>query len=150
MLLNAMGLQSGMVLLKPFVAEKYHQLIKEDNINNNQLRPRVPNTKVSSNNFNKNITKQTVKPVLPEETRDDNVTSDETKNNRVSPNLAVNRNQGANVQQKDSTKAWSDCVASNAGGTPQISYQELEIATDNWNSQKILGHGGFGTVFRGR
>ncbi|RZF45921.1 hypothetical protein LSTR_LSTR008298 [Laodelphax striatellus] len=33
--------------------------------------------------------------------------------------------------------------------TPLINYQELEAATNNWDKAKILGKGGFGTVYRG-
>ncbi|XP_039286858.1 interleukin-1 receptor-associated kinase 1 isoform X2 [Nilaparvata lugens] len=33
--------------------------------------------------------------------------------------------------------------------TPHINYQELEIATNNWDKANILGKGGFGTVYRG-
>lgn len=31
-----------------------------------------------------------------------------------------------------------------------IDYEELVAATDNWDSSKILGQGGFGTVFKGK
>lgn len=33
---------------------------------------------------------------------------------------------------------------------PLISYDELKLATDNWNKSNILGCGGFGTVYKGR
>lgn len=35
-------------------------------------------------------------------------------------------------------------------GIPQINYTELAEATNEWNSDKILGDGAFGTVFRGK
>lgn len=34
-------------------------------------------------------------------------------------------------------------------GVPEIDYQELAQATNNWNSKQILGKGGFGVVFWG-
>lgn len=40
-------------------------------------------------------------------------------------------------------------VAESAGTIPNISYEELQKATDNWNPSTILGKGGFGTVFKG-
>lgn len=33
--------------------------------------------------------------------------------------------------------------------TPRMSYAELTKATDNWSERRILGKGGFGTVYLG-
>ncbi|KAB0791798.1 hypothetical protein PPYR_03598 [Photinus pyralis] len=41
------------------------------------------------------------------------------------------------------------CVAESAGAIPQIPYEELQNATNNWEPSAVLGKGGFGTVFRG-
>lgn len=35
------------------------------------------------------------------------------------------------------------------GTMPEIDYQELTEATNNWDQNRVLGKGGFGTVFRG-
>lgn len=37
-----------------------------------------------------------------------------------------------------------------ASTIPQIAYNELVVATDDWNKDHILGRGGFGIVFKGR
>lgn len=41
-------------------------------------------------------------------------------------------------------------VSESAGAIPHIPYQELQGATNNWDSNTILGKGGFGTVFKGK
>ena len=35
------------------------------------------------------------------------------------------------------------------GNIPHIDYKELEAATDGWSQHRVLGSGGFGTVYRG-
>lgn len=40
-------------------------------------------------------------------------------------------------------------MSESAGAIPQISYEELQIATNNWDTKTILGKGGFGIVFKG-
>lgn len=40
-------------------------------------------------------------------------------------------------------------MAQSAANVPNIPYEELQRATDNWNPTAILGKGGFGTVFKG-
>lgn len=44
-----------------------------------------------------------------------------------------------------SGKSWDDVKLP----LPIIPYEDLQLATNNWDSQTILGKGGFGTVFRG-
>jgi len=46
--------------------------------------------------------------------------------------------------------------ANNAGKDPEeetfmqrIQYDELVLATDNWNQDRVLGEGGFGVVYKG-
>jgi interleukin-1 receptor-associated kinase 1 len=47
------------------------------------------------------------------------------------------------------TRLKEGAVAESVGLLPQIPYEELLIATDNWERRNILGKGGFGTVYKG-
>ncbi|ERL92890.1 serine/threonine-protein kinase pelle [Dendroctonus ponderosae] len=141
-LLNRISLYPGMALLRAFVDDKYHVLIKEDNMPERAAKLQIRDPKVPTANFNKSAAKTLSKRPNIDQTTDNNV----TKNGHL---VANNSSPNAPVVQRDSSKVLSACVASSAGATPHIPYPELEIATENWNAHHILGQGGFGIVFKG-
>ncbi|CAG9772179.1 unnamed protein product [Ceutorhynchus assimilis] len=154
-LLYRMDVHEGLSILRPFVDDKYHRLIKITNIENGIKRVQIHDSKVPTSNFNRNTDKSIPKPgpVFSNENNETKINNNLQAQATEKPlNIQVNANND-NVpnfkRQQDSTQMLTACVASSAGLIPQIPYEELELATDNWNSNRILGQGGFGTVFRG-
>ncbi|XP_068082149.1 interleukin-1 receptor-associated kinase 4 isoform X2 [Anabrus simplex] len=56
----------------------------------------------------------------------------------------------SNPQRKMSNASDASSMAELCMTIPQIAYNELMQATDNWSKANILGKGGFGTVFKGK
>lgn len=140
-LLNRISLYPGMALLRAFVDDKYHVLIKKDNLPGKVVKQQIRDPKVPTANFNQSAAKTISKQPNIDQTTDNNVTRNGA--------LVANSSPNAPLVQRDSSKVLSACVASSAGATPHIPYPELEIATENWNAHHILGQGGFGIVFKG-
>ncbi|XP_060534696.1 serine/threonine-protein kinase pelle-like [Cylas formicarius] len=140
-LLGRMELYSAMLLIKKFVESKYHVLIKEDNIDLAMKRMHIVDSKMATENFDKNTIKMLAKEVLPMVSRDSNESFKlDNIPKLLKPQLKI---------PSASSKVLTACVAESAGATPQIPYEELEKATMGWNVGHILGKGGFGTVFKG-
>lgn len=50
---------------------------------------------------------------------------------------------------KHDTRSTNASIAESASALLMIPYMELATATHNWNSDNILGKGGFGVVYKG-
>ncbi|XP_066156851.1 serine/threonine-protein kinase pelle [Euwallacea fornicatus] len=148
-LMYQMGLKNELSILKPFIIERLRILIKEDNIVNQVHRLALADSKIASDNFNKPEMKRINKMVNVEQTRDDNITLANPVKDNIKPNMALNNLNPAVQPQTPSQKESSNIMSACAGGVPHIPYQELELATDGWNKLRILGQGGFGTVYKG-
>ncbi|XP_057332944.1 pelle-like serine/threonine-protein kinase pik-1 [Microplitis mediator] len=165
-LLQKMQHYRAMGLLKPFVEDKYHFLLDKGEgnlrltINREKNYPPVNELKIDIKNFDK-ITYRT--PIAPK------VIVKEYNNKIINQAEPINLLETA-PSNSNNLLAASPLVASrvspilNRTGIsqklnaltlkaettlPQISFEELTRATDGWNQCKILGKGGFGTVYRG-
>lgn len=165
-LLQKMQHYRAMGLLKSFVEDKYHFLLDKGEgnlrltINRENNYPPVNELKIDTKNFDK-ITYRT--PIAPK------VTIKEYNNKIINQAGPINLLETA-PSNSNNLLAASPLVASrvspilNRTGIsqklnaltlktettlPQISFEELTRATDGWNQCKILGKGGFGTVYRG-
>lgn len=136
-LLYRMEQHAAMDSIRNLVDPKYHYLIKTVQPHLSILMSNLKTDRRNLNDRNGNKTncisekKLNCQPeMLSNSNNEDSITSYDSKSNLESLNLK-------NVNEYAST-------------IPQIDYQELADATDNWSSKKILGKGGFGTVFRGK
>lgn len=68
-------------------------------------------------------------------------------------NIPSNENNESVNVKKIGTSASNSVDMNNvdeyASTIPKVDYNELVLATDNWKDENKLGHGGFGTVFKG-
>lgn len=79
------------------------------------------------------------------------VTTDDNNTSSSSNNITYERSRSAlhPSRQHGLTNSSMANLQEITSIMPEIDYQELTEATDNWNQNLVLGKGGFGTVFRG-
>ena len=172
-LLSKMEHYQAMVVLKPFVEEKFHALIDRGERNfRKMLRLNKENKnskdlKIGAQNFNENVLRPAGAPkvVISEKSKEG---SHKILNNPVqvvaandqgpsdSNNLLVatpipgSRLSPVLLQAASSSKNINSLPFINTeSALPQILYEELATATDLWSMRNILGKGGFGTVYKG-
>lgn len=127
-----------MTIIKQFVDPKYHRFIQEGEKNPNVLMQQL---KISDSNK-----QQTSEKIL-------NIPQQVTVSREENESLPVvaPKQKSPLLHQRPRVLSVSEIsnVVESAGPIPNVSYEELQIATDNWNPNVVLGKGGFGTVFKG-
>uniref|UniRef100_A0A1B0CAN9 non-specific serine/threonine protein kinase n=1 Tax=Lutzomyia longipalpis TaxID=7200 RepID=A0A1B0CAN9_LUTLO len=129
----------AMSVIKDLVDRRYHRLIYSGQpdlsvlLNNNSLKD-----------------KKEKSPVTEEERR-----PDVPKRSTNAKILNCQQNEVSNENNEEQNGITSTGVVDiknikdYASTIPQIEYQELVEATNNWSDKSILGKGGFGTVYKG-
>ncbi|XP_025191392.1 serine/threonine-protein kinase pelle isoform X2 [Melanaphis sacchari] len=120
----------AMIILKPFVDNKYHKLIYQgDKSFSNLVKTETGN---DLNNDAGNLIKL-------------NTDSNHKRVNNLEHEDLIKSGKINEHIYSDPSVMFSSAEAC----TPLITYNELEQATNYWNKENILGKGGFGVVFKG-
>lgn len=169
-LLSRMQHYQAMIPLKNFVEPKFHVLIDtgEGNLQKVlgklQLNKSSKDLKIGAHNFNRNVP---IQPVLPKVIVQDNSEEESRKilnayqgarpamppsnsNNLLVASKVATPPLTPPVQQSRSNPNNESLLAKTDFTLPQISYEELAIATNAWSKHNVLGRGGFGMVFKGK
>lgn len=161
-LLGRMKMYRAMSVIKHLVEEKYHFLLNDEEENLNQMIKdlnmnkcekkfnNMLDSKIKPDNFDANSEKILNVPKLilePVMTRDDNKSLIENNNNN---NKLLPKSPIPLVRSKLLTGSDISIVAESAGAIPLIPYEELQVSTNNWDENTVLGKGGFGKVYKGK
>ncbi|XP_031841754.1 serine/threonine-protein kinase pelle isoform X2 [Nomia melanderi] len=170
-LLSRMQHYQSMIPLKPFVEEKFHKLLYygEGNLQRilgRRLNKNTKELKIDTKNFNQveppepNVpkilveenTKEASHKILnqPMQAIQIGITPSNSNNLLVASVAAPYPLPGTLQRSPINGRNNNDVILPRAEATlPHVSYDELSIATNEWNKHNILGKGGFGTVYRG-
>lgn len=154
-LLSRMQHYQSMVPLLGFVDQKFHPLLYngEGNLQNipcNQLVNRnTKDLKIGIQNFNQRISpQQSINKILNQPMAQLAISPSNSNNLLATLPVgpAVLSPSPQNISGKKINKSP---LPRTETSLPHASYNELAIATNEWNQHNILGRGGFGTVYRG-
>ncbi|XP_017888513.1 serine/threonine-protein kinase pelle [Ceratina calcarata] len=169
-LLSRMQHYQAMVPLKPFVEEKFHKLLYngEGNLHRilgKKITKNTKDLKIGTQNFNQIIPPQPNVPKIivganskeeshkilnqPMQAMHIGITPSNSNNLLVASLAAANPSPSLQHAQTNEKKDNTAAVFKTDATIPRATYDELTIATNNWNKYNILGRGGFGTVFKG-
>lgn len=170
-LLSRMQHYQSMVPLKSFVEEKFHKLLYngEGNLHRilgKRLNKNTKDLKIGTQNFNQIAPPEPNLPkiIVEKNTREEShkilnqsmqalhigVVPSNSNNLLVASLAAANPALGSLQRTPTSGRKDNDAIIFSAeAAIPHVPYNELSIATNEWNLYNILGRGGFGTVYRG-
>lgn len=167
-LLSRMHHYQSMLPLKPFVETRFHILLHngEGNLQRvlgKRLNKNTKDLKIGTQNFNQvvppepNVPKIVIKANTKEESHkilnqpmqamQIGITPSNSNNLLVASMAAA---YSPSVQHVLNDGKNNNVIIPRTEATlPHATYNELFIATNEWNKHNILGKGGFGTVYRG-
>lgn len=160
-LLSRMQHYQSMLPLIPFVEEKFHKLFYNGEGNfcrllGKQLNKNTKDLKIGKQNFNhiaspepnvEKITKEESYKILNKPMQAIHIgVSPSNSNNLLVTSLA--NPLPVTLSCVPTNKKKDDNVLKPEATIPCVIYNELNIATNEWNKNNILGRGGFGTVYR--
>lgn len=170
-LLSRMQHYQSMVLLKSFVGEKFHKLLDngEGNLHyrvlGKHLNKNTKDLRIGTQNFNQISPSESNAPkiIVEKNAKDEShkilnrpmqamkiEIAPSNSNNLLVASLAAANPVPASSRIPTSGKK-DNCAPTFRTETtiPHVPYNELTIATKEWNAYNILGKGGFGIVYRG-
>ncbi|OAD57792.1 Serine/threonine-protein kinase pelle [Eufriesea mexicana] len=148
-LLSRMQHYQAMIPLKPFVEEKFHKLLYNGEGNLHRVlgkQPNLPKIIIQEN------TKEESHKILNQPMQIIHVgVTPSNSNNLLVASLAVANPVPASLQHvlTNGKKDNDAGILTTEATIPHATYNELSVATNDWNKYNILGRGGFGTVYRG-
>lgn len=168
-LLSRMQHYQSMLPLIPFVEEKFHKLLYNGEGNfhrllGKQLNKNTKDLKIGKQNFNHIASPE---PNVPKITVEKNTKEESYKilnkpmqaihigispsnsNNLLVASLAAANPLPVSLSRIPTNRKKDDNILKPEATIPCVIYNELNIATNEWNKNNILGRGGFGTVYRG-
>ncbi|KAK9297160.1 hypothetical protein QLX08_009033 [Tetragonisca angustula] len=170
-LLSRMQHYQSMVILKSFVEEKFHKLLDngEGNLHyrvlGKHLNKNTKDLRIGTQNFNQisppesNAPKIIVEKNAKEESHkilnrpmqavQIGITPSNSNNLLVASLAATNPVPASSRVSTSGTKDNGARMFRTETTIPHVPYNELTVATKEWNTYNILGKGGFGIVYRG-
>ncbi|XP_076754652.1 serine/threonine-protein kinase pelle [Xylocopa sonorina] len=168
-LLSRMQHYQSMVPLKSFVEKKFHKLLYngEGNLHRllgKRLNKNTKDLKIGMQNFNQIAPSEPNMPkiIIQENTKEESHkilnqpmqamhigVTPSNSNNLLVASLAAANPVTLHRVQTNAKKDNDAAVLKTEATIPHATFNELTIATNEWNKYNILGRGGFGIVYRG-
>ena len=164
LLLHKVEMYRGMDILRPYVPDKLHHLIKTGPVISRGCEARdqqklyaeapgpVPEKKMPGYDCEEETCSQNIVTGSQQDTTArlaSSATDKSFQSVREIERLRHLSDLDPRVRHNSETTSGSSTASSITSGVPLVSYDELARACNNWNPAYKLGEGGFGQVFKG-